>query len=226
LIRVPEAISPAEHEQLRRLAVDLPHVWHHACAPFDLKKRLLRTVLREIVVYVQQQTLRVLMHWQGGQHTEVELRRRRPGEHRYVSPPETVTLIRELALRMSDKQIAAQLNRLGIKTAKGHTWTRTRVGNFRKVHNVRNYCPEEKRACGEITLQETAERLGVSYSTVQRLIQRGQLPARQLCAKGPWIILAADVETLRVRVHGVGDTRGGASSLPPTQQTLVFPESI
>jgi hypothetical protein len=35
----------------------------------------------------------VLIHWQGGQHTELELRKRRPGEHRYALPPETVTLI-------------------------------------------------------------------------------------------------------------------------------------
>jgi hypothetical protein len=35
-------------------------------------------------------------------------------------------------------QIAAQLNRLGIKSAKGHTWTRTRVGSFRQIHNIPN----------------------------------------------------------------------------------------
>jgi hypothetical protein len=33
---------------------------------------------------------------------------------------------------MPDKQIAAQLNRMGIKSTKGHTWTRLRVGSFRK----------------------------------------------------------------------------------------------
>jgi DNA invertase Pin-like site-specific DNA recombinase len=224
LVRVQEVISPEEHEQLRRLAVDLPRVWHHPSAPFDLKKRLLRTVIREVVVYVEQRTLRVLLHWQGGQHTELELRKRRPGEHRYASPPETVTLLRQLAQRMSDKQVAAQLNRLGIKTAKGHTWTRIRVGNFRKIHNIRNYCPEEQQARGELTLEETAARLGVSYSTVQRLIRRGQLPARQLCPKGPWIVLATDVEMFRTKAHGAGNARAGASSPPSTQQTLAFPE--
>jgi excisionase family DNA binding protein len=224
LVRVPEVIAPEEQEQLRRLALDLPRLWNHPSAPFDLKKRLLRSVIREIVVYVEKRTLRVLIHWQGGQHTDLELRKRRPGEHRYASPPETVTLIRQLAQRMSDKQIAAQLNRLDIKTAKGHTWTRTRVGNFRQIHNIGNYCPNEKQARGELTLEETASRLGVSYSTVQRLIRRGQLPARQICPRGPWIVLGTDVEAYRSQARNAGNARSDASSPSSAQQTLGFPE--
>jgi excisionase family DNA binding protein len=221
-----EAITSEEHEQLRRLAIDLPRLWNHASAPFDLKKRILRAVIREIVVYVEKRILRVLIHWQGGQHTELQLRKRRSGEHRFASPPEKVLLIRELAQRMSDKQIAAQLNRLGIKSAKGHTWTRTRVGNFRKVHNIPNHSPGEHEARGELTLEETASRLVVSYSTVQRLIRRGRLPARQICPRGPWIVLAKDVDAFQTQARALESPRSGASAPPSTQQTLLFPEDI
>jgi excisionase family DNA binding protein len=224
LVGAREMLSPEEHEQLRCLALDLPRLWNHACAAFELKKRVLRTVIREIVVYVEKRTLRVLIHWQGGQHTELELRKRRPGEHRYASPPETVTLIGQLARRMLDKQIAAQLNRLDVKTAKGHTWTRVRVGNFRKIHHIPNYSPGEHQARGELTLEETASRLGVSYSTVQRLIRRGRLPARQICARGPWILLGKDVDALHVETRAAVNARTGASAPPATQQTLAFPE--
>jgi excisionase family DNA binding protein len=221
-----EAITSEEHEQLRRLAIDLPRLWNHASAPFDLKKRILRAVIREIVVYVEKRILRVLIHWQGGQHTELQLRKRRSGEHRFASPPEKVLLIRELAQRMSDKQIAAQLNRLGIKSAKGHTWTRTRVGNFRKIHTIPNHSPGEHEARGELTLEETASRLGVSYSTVQRLIRRGRLPARQICPRGPWIVLAKDVDAFQTQARALESPRSGASAPPSTQQTLLFPEDI
>jgi hypothetical protein len=125
-----EGVAAEEQGPLRRLAMDLPRLWNHESAPFDLKKRILRAVLKEIVVDVEESRLRVLIHWQGGQHSELSLRKRRPGEHRWTAPTETVDLIRQLARRMPDKQIAAQLNRLGIETAKGHTWTRIRVGNF------------------------------------------------------------------------------------------------
>ena len=183
-----ERVSAEEQEPLRRLALDLPRLWHHPSAPFDLKKRILRTVIKEIVVYVEESRLRVLIHWQGGQHSELSLRKRRPGEHRWTTSVETVDLIRQLARRMSDKQIAAQLNRLGIKTAKGHTWTRIRVGNFRTIHEIPNYSPGEREARGELTLEEAADQLGVSYSTVQRMIQRRQLPAQQVCPGGPWVL--------------------------------------
>jgi excisionase family DNA binding protein len=182
--------------------------------------------MKEIVVYVEKKILRVLIHWQGGQHTELELRKRRPGEHRYASPPETVTLVQQLAKRMPDKQIAAQLNRLGTKTAKGHTWTRIRVGNFRTIHNIPNYSRDEHHARGELTLEETASRLGVSYSTVQRLISRGRLPAHQICARGPWIVRAEDVDTFRAHSRAVANGRRGASSPSSAQQTLPFPCDI
>src|SRR5262249_33925213 len=121
---------------------------------------------------------------------------------------------------------AAQLNRLGIKTGKGHTWTRTRVGNFRKIHNIPNYGPAEHQEREELTPEEAASRLGVSYSTVQRLIRRKQLPARQIFPRGPWIILRQDLEAFQARTRDAMSARSGASSPSSTQQTLDFTESI
>ena len=224
--QVRELLTPAEHEQLHRLAVDLPALWNHPLAAFDLKKRILRTVIKEIVVYVEPKTLRVLIHWQGGPHTELGLRKRRSGEHRFTTAPDTVELIRQLARQMTDKQLAAQLNRLGIKTAKDHTWTRLRVGNFRQIHDIPNYSPGEHHARGELRLEEAATRLGVSYATVQRLIQRGQLPARQICPRGPWIILLTDVDALLARCREPDKESAGASAPFSRQQTLDFSEDI
>jgi excisionase family DNA binding protein len=211
---------------LRRLALDLPRLWHHASAPFDLKKRILRTVLKEIVVYVEESRLRVLIHWQGGQHSELSLRKRRPGQHRWTTSIETVDLIRQLARMMSDKQIAAQLNRLGIETAKGHTWTRIRVGNFRTIHEIPNYSPGEREARGELTLEEAATQLGVSYSTVQRMIRRRRLPAQQVCPGGPWTLRAKDVEAFRIRNSANQSRKNRPSSPDRNQRTLAFSEGI
>jgi hypothetical protein len=90
-------------------------LWRHGAAPFDLKKRIVRAVIKEIVVYVEAAVLRVLVHWQGGQHIELNLRKRKAGEHRWKTAESTVALIEQLARVMSDRQIAAQLNRMGSK---------------------------------------------------------------------------------------------------------------
>jgi excisionase family DNA binding protein len=210
----PATLSVEDEEKLSSLAFDLPRLWDHEAAPSDLKKRILRTVIQEIVVYVEKKILRVLIHWQGGQHSELQVRKRKPGGHRWKTEEDTLELVQQLARQMSDKQIAAQLNRMKIPSAKGHTWTRIRVGNFRTTNNIPNYSPGERQARGEVTIEEAAGILGVSYSTVQRMIRGKKLPARQVCPGAPWIIRADD---LRKPVP---------SPDAPSQPTLKFPEDI
>jgi excisionase family DNA binding protein len=86
---------------------------------------------------------------------------------------------------------------MGIKTAKGYGWTRSRAGSFRADNAIANYAPGERQIRGEFTIEEAAERLGVSYSTVQRMIKRRQLPARQVCPGAPWIIRTEDIDRFR-----------------------------
>ena len=216
-----ETLSASEEQRLHSLAVDLPRLWSHPSAPCDLKKRLLRAVIQEIVVFVEKATLRVLIHWRGGQHTELNLRKRKTGEHRWKTSEDSLVLIQQLARLMSDKQIAGQLNRMGIKSSKEHTWTRTRVGKFRTVNDIPNYTPGERQARGELTVEEVAKKLGVSYSTVQRMIQRKQLPASQVCPGAPWIIRPEDLGPIRPNSTGNSDP----SSPSPNQKNLVFADN-
>ena len=222
----PPALSSREQEALAQLASDLPRLWQHEAAPFDLKKRIVRAVIKEIVVTVEATMLRVLIHWHGGQHSALDLRKRRNGEHRWKTSETTLDLITQLARLMSDKQIAAQLNRMGVKSAKGHNWTRVRVGNFRKDNAIANYTPGERQARGELTIEAVAERLAVSYSTVQRMVQRKQLPARQVCPGAPWIIEARDVDALCLAAKHEHKPNNGPSSPASDQKTLAFSESI
>ena len=222
----PPALSGQEQEALAQLASDLPRLWQHEAAPFDLKKRIVRAVIKEIVVTVEATMLRVLIHWHGGQHSALDLRKRRNGEHRWKTSETTLDLITQLARLMSDKQIAAQLNRMGVKSAKGHNWTRVRVGNFRKDNAIANYTPGERQARGELTIEAVAERLGVSYSTVQRMVRRKQLPARQVCPGAPWIIEARDVDALCAGASHAHKLDDGPSSPASGQKTLAFSENM
>ncbi len=132
------------------------------------------------------------------------------------------TLVGQLARLMADKQIAAQLNRMGIRTGKGHTWTRARVGNFRGDNQIAIYTPGERKARNELTIEETAQKLGVSYSTVQRMIKRRQLLGSQICLGAPWIIRCQDVEALQSGAKL--DLAPQKTPSPPLsgQQTLAF----
>jgi excisionase family DNA binding protein len=123
----------------------------------------------------------------------------RTGQHRWKTDAATEKLIGELARVAPDPSIASILNRLSVRTAKGHTWTQQRVRAFRNDHGIRVYHDGERAERGEVTLEEAAGRLGVSKMTVIRLIKDCFLPAKQTCIGAPYVIRQADLDLPAVR---------------------------
>ena len=62
-------------------------------------RRILRTVIEEIVVTLR---IELLLHWHGGDHTRLSVRRNRTGQHRWSTAEEVGDLIRALARQLSD----------------------------------------------------------------------------------------------------------------------------
>ena len=48
--------------------------WDHPASSHDIKKPILRTVLKEIIVSSVGDSVRFIVHWQGGDHSELSLR--------------------------------------------------------------------------------------------------------------------------------------------------------
>jgi hypothetical protein len=139
----------------------------------------LRAVLEEIIVTAEPGRLLLKLHWKGGDHTALQVAKNRNGQTRWTTSAGTEQLIRDLARVGPDRSIAAILNRLGVHTATGLTWTQGRVRGFRRDHQIRVYREGERAERGEVILHEAATRLGVSKMTVIRLIKDGLLPAKQ-----------------------------------------------
>ena len=184
----PERLSSEEKERLMALGDDLATAWSHPNATAETRKRVLRSVVKEIVVTLAEERIELLLHWQGGDHTRLSVPRNRAGQHRFRTTGEVGDLIRCLARQLADGAIAAMLNRLGKKTGRGNTWTQVRVRSFRNGHGIAVHRPGEMAERGELTLKETAERLGVSTMTVLRLIGDGTIGASQVCKGAPWAI--------------------------------------
>lgn len=202
-----------------RLAGDLPKLWNDADASVETRKRILRSALKEVVVTAEIGRLRVVLHWQGGDHTRLEVLKNRTGENRYKTDETTKQLVCELARLMPDKRIAAVLNRLELRSARGLTWTLLRVRNFRGVHQIPVYREGERAERHEVVLGEAASRLGVSKMTVVRLIRDGLLPAKQVCAGAPYVIREEDLAQPAIRRAIAG---GRPISSDPKQQSLPF----
>jgi len=192
-------MTPQLRQALLDLGADLPRAWEHPKASSESRKRILRAVIKEIVARVTDARLELVIHWQGGDHTELSVAKNRAGQHRWTTDAEVGDLIKELARHLPDASIGALLNLLGRRTGKGHTWTEGRVRSFRGDHRIAAYRAGEREARGEITLEQAAEALQTSKMTVLRLIQSGRLPARQVCKGAPWIIQRNNLERPDVR---------------------------
>jgi excisionase family DNA binding protein len=215
----PRALHDDERATLLALADDLPQLWNHPAASNETRKRILRAVLEEIVVTAEPDRLHLVLHWQGGDHTRLEVAKNRTGQNRWKTDVETVQLVRELARILPDHSIAPLLNRLGKRSAKGQSWTQLRVRNFRSVHQIAVYRDGERTQRQELILHEAASRLGVHKMTVVRLIRDGLLPARQACVGAPYVIREDDLD--RPAVQRALAT-GRAVSLNPQQEVLSF----
>ena len=125
-------------EVLLSLAQDLPAIWNSPATDMRLKQRLIRIVVNEIVSNVDEESREVVLviHWAGGRHSELRVKKNRIGEHRRCTNIDAIAVIRQMATRFSDEQIAATLNRLGLRTGAGNTRNQARVHSARQYHST------------------------------------------------------------------------------------------
>lgn len=197
--RKPPPLGEAERQQLAELGADLQRAWSHPAATAATRKRIIRAALKEIVVRKEGAVIDVVLHWHGGDHTKLQLKLRlnAAGRHREPVHEEALSLIRELARLMPDRQIARLLNRIGKPTSFGNAWTQERVKGFRKHHEIEVYRDGERAERGEISLEETTNIVGVCTMTALRMLRRGDIKGRQVCPGAPWAIKAADLAGFR-----------------------------
>lgn len=210
--------TPQERARLLALGDDIEALWHHPGATAETRKRILRTLIVEIVTKLVGNMIELVIHWQGGDHTRLAVPRNRLGKHRWSTDLATGDLIRALARQQPDSGIAAILNRAGKRTGKGNTWTEARVRSHRDHHDIPVYRAGEMAERGELTLEETAVRLKVSKMTVLRLIGSGTLQARQVCKGSPWAIPESQLAGWDARRLS---SRGPVTA-DPNQQILNF----
>lgn len=194
--------KPLDEDQRRRLmalGADLQKLWNDEAAPMELKKRILRTVINEIVADVSHESgqVELQVHWAGGVHTLLQVRKNKTGRNKNAADEDTVALVAELAKGWPDGYIASILNRIGCQTGAGNSWSENRVRSFRGQHNIPVFAVGSRRPW--LTMQEAAKELGVNISVVRTLVKHGKLPARQVTKGVPWMIEREDLERPAVR---------------------------
>jgi DNA invertase Pin-like site-specific DNA recombinase len=192
-------LSEEEQARILKLGERFSEVWESAACPVELRKKIIRTVVEEVIVSIDQagKKLHLVIHWKGGSHTALEMEKPRSGVGRQTSLQD-LEVIRRMAVRYGDDEIARVLTKLGRRTATGKRWNEERVAATRKKYSIEG----RKRSTPDpdiLTLARAAEFGGVSDTTIKRLVESGLLKKDQVAPWAPWEIRRSDLEAEPVR---------------------------
>ena len=205
--------TPEQKAKVLALARDLPRLWHAPTTQTKDRKRMLRLLFKDITVEKLSplQQLQVHIRWQGGASTSLSVPLPPKIADRVRYPAVLVDRVRQLALRLPDAEIAAQLQREGHVSAKGQAYTAKIVQWIRGCYQIPRAVLKRPE---ELSVQQVAKEFGVGPSVVYYWIERHLIQARRINNRSPyWITLnASDEPKLRDRVRNSSRIQKGKAS--------------
>jgi DNA invertase Pin-like site-specific DNA recombinase len=202
----PDPLTPEEIAWCRQAGADLRKVFDAPTTSDRERKQLLRAILTDVVVTVdresEQHTAELQVVWDGGAVTEHSVPLSRTGSHTRCTDQDTIALVRQLAERYPDKQIAAILARQGRLTGAGNPFTAHNVHGLRTYHKIPAAPVRATAHDGDmVTIAKAANELGVSTATVHRWLREGFITGEQITPGAPWQIQLTDEFRSRVCEH-------------------------
>jgi len=220
--RQPALLTVDQLQELNRLSGDVRRIWNHPRANMVLKKQIVRALIEEIVVDVEESTDEVLLtvHWAGGHHTQLRVSRRSGRSHRKVN--DVVVVVDTLRKVLNDTAIATALNREKIGTDEGTNWTARRVAAFRKKSYIPAHSARTQEANGWITQAQAATSLDISPMSVARFVRAGIIPAEQPHPGLPTVINrdALQLDQVKNAVLALKNSHNRPLSHDPNQLSL------
>jgi DNA invertase Pin-like site-specific DNA recombinase len=123
-------LTEDERGAMTELSQDLPAIWSAETTTNQERKQLLRMAIESVQLDGVNQAgqIEVQIRWHSGTITSLSVNRTAPGEGSLKTPEEAVSRIHEMAPGSSYGEIAARLNRAGLRSAFGRHFTTQHVG--------------------------------------------------------------------------------------------------
>src|SRR6266851_4041569 len=194
----PKTLTPQEKQAILALGDDLGAVWDAPTTTDKDRKQLLRTLLDEVNITLRREDpdphADLVLRWKGGAISEltVPLRRRQPAIR---TDEDTIDLIRRLAVHYPDAQIAGILNRQHRRTARGLSYTASRVQSLRYHRHIPCHQPDGNGQAPEgelLNVTAAARQLNIAPSTLLRWLNDGFVAGEQVTPGAPWRIRLTD----------------------------------
>jgi excisionase family DNA binding protein len=192
-----EQTAPApepSRAQIEALARDVPALWAAKTTSEKDRKRLLRALIADVTITSQPtgRELTVGIRWRSGASEQHTIQRPKTRAEVIRTPAEAIELTRRLAPDYTNPQIAEQLNTAGLRAGTGGLFAAEHVQWIRWRHKIPY--PSTWAQDGELTVSQTAERLGVSDGTIYDWIRNDKLHGRRGPGNRLYIPFGPDVE--------------------------------
>ena len=204
------------------LAEELPRLWNAPATDERTKTRIVRTLIESIIAKADGDNHVFAIHWAGGVHSEIRLKKNRLGENGLKTNRDVIELVKELAAITADGDIARILNRCRLQTGRGLSWNQSRVKEVRTTNQISAFAKRQHEKAETIPLQHAAEQLEVSADAVRRLIKSGLIQAKQIVRHAPWLIPRSELEKPEVAAAVTAIKKNGEAKtqINPQQLTL------
>jgi DNA invertase Pin-like site-specific DNA recombinase len=162
-----------QRKQVLALATNFPRLWRDPKTPQRERKRLIRLLIEDVTL-IKEKHITVHVRFKGGATVTRSLPLPQNAWQIRTTDPEVVQKIDQLLEHYTFDQIATRLNQAGLRSGGGKTFRGKLVAHICRSHHLKSRY-HRLREAGLLSIQEMAQELGVTTSTVKIWAAHGLL---------------------------------------------------
>ena len=176
------ALDEQSRQKVLALAQNLPRLWHDPNTSDQDRKRMVRLLIEDATL-TKNDEIRVQIRFKGGATRTLTLTRPLSAWKERTTSPEVISRIDQLLDTCTDAEIAAELNRQGLRSGMKLTFTVKIVDRLCRKYGLK--CRYDRlREKGRYTADEMAVELGVTRQTVATWCRHGLLKGYEYNQRG------------------------------------------
>ena len=170
-----QELDDSQRQRILALATDFPRLWNDPATPCRERKRMARLLIEDVTV-TKGEELTLGVRLRGGATRQLTLAPERLAWQVYQTPSKVVAEIDTLLNDYTEAEVATILNERGYRTGHDGAFHPRRVQAIRRDYALKPRF-ERLRARGLFTIDEIADQLAVSTSTIKKWHRHGLLRA-------------------------------------------------
>jgi hypothetical protein len=188
-------LDQEQMKAIRDLAGDFPRLWNDPSVPNRERKRMVRLLVEDVTLVKTGEQINVHVRFRGGTNRSLVVTAPQNYWKARKTSPEVVRAVDELLEEHTEGAIARILNERGLSSGQGLSFQAEMVRDIRRKYRLRSR-RDRLRDRGLLTVDEMAEKLGVSACTVGARRRKGQLAVHRVTDKPEYLYVAPNLQAV------------------------------